>query len=802
MPHNIKDPQFYLGVVEDRMDPLMLGRVRVRVLGLHTYDKTLLPTEDLPWAYKVQPTTSGAITGIGHAPVGVMEGTWVLIQYIDPDKQMPFIVGSVGGIPQSKIPPLESFELLNGENNVVSSSANQGTPSTQQAPATAQQAQDALTTKTASQLTISQSTIANLKKSEAFKSCPYDDGVGVWTVGYGSTYLKSGAKVTKDTPCISESEADELLRYKISTEFEAAVKRNVRVTLTQSMYDSLVHMAYNVGIGGIATFIKESGLNSGNYQQAAEYMSDFRVRPGSSVEKGLRSRRSYERSLFLQDGVPSKDGTQVENTPQSLDKKEQEYRTANPAASDQQVRDAVYKITPFTGPQGFKDPSEKYPLKTHLDEPDTNRLARHQKIRDTIVYLKETARHLAVSKANQKGTWDQSPIPYNAKYPFNNVWQSESGHFQEFDDTPGRERTHSYHRSGTFTEVDHNGTQVNRIVGDGYQIYERNGFVYIVGNLDVTVDGATTLLIKNTLDVQVDGKTTINLHGDADLNVANNLNITTAGNVKWNVGGNFAVDARRIDLNSGVARGLSFVSYNGGEATSPAPLSVNVRGDEVADKYEFDSEEDQPAVREAYQKKMIEDGTATKEEMDKKPEVKDQVKPPDNGIQQKTVDCNVPGTQTSFTGSEQLSKYFKLSDLTANYSRKLNNNANTTPVQKFCNLKALAENCLDPIKAKWSNMQINSGFRDFVPPGGATTSQHMTGQAVDISFPGLSREALYDRIVEIQKMIPYDQLILEYASGPGWIHISFNTAGNRKQQFTMNHHKRVSKDMYTIVKIS
>ena len=43
--------------------------------------------------------------------------------------------------------------------------------------------------------------------------------------------------------------------------------------------------------------------------------------------------------------------------------------------------------------------------------------------------------------------------PYGAQYPFNHVRETESGHIQEFDDTPGRERIHEYHRAGTFYEL-------------------------------------------------------------------------------------------------------------------------------------------------------------------------------------------------------------------------------------------------------------------------------------------------------------------------------------------------------------
>ena len=53
--------QHFVGVVEDRNDPLSLGRCRVRAFGIHTEDKAMIPTEDLPWATPVMPFNS--ITG-------------------------------------------------------------------------------------------------------------------------------------------------------------------------------------------------------------------------------------------------------------------------------------------------------------------------------------------------------------------------------------------------------------------------------------------------------------------------------------------------------------------------------------------------------------------------------------------------------------------------------------------------------------------------------------------------------------------------------------------------------------------
>ena len=90
--------QFYVGVVEDRNDPLNLGRCKVRVAGIHTHDKTLLPTEDLPWAQVLQPISGGNWLNT----VAPREGTVVGIQFMDyPDCQIPIVMGILISIPQS-----------------------------------------------------------------------------------------------------------------------------------------------------------------------------------------------------------------------------------------------------------------------------------------------------------------------------------------------------------------------------------------------------------------------------------------------------------------------------------------------------------------------------------------------------------------------------------------------------------------------------------------------------------------------------------------------------------------------------
>ena len=92
---------WWQGVVEDRNDPLKLGRCRVRVLGYHTDKKTgyySIPVKHLPWATPMQPVTSAAMNGIGTTPMGPVEGTWGFGFFRDgKSAQEPVIIGTVGG---------------------------------------------------------------------------------------------------------------------------------------------------------------------------------------------------------------------------------------------------------------------------------------------------------------------------------------------------------------------------------------------------------------------------------------------------------------------------------------------------------------------------------------------------------------------------------------------------------------------------------------------------------------------------------------------------------------------------------
>jgi hypothetical protein len=108
------------------------------------------------------------------------------------------------------------------------------------------------------------------------------------------------------------------------------------------------------------------------------------------------------------------------------------------------------------------------------------------------------------------------------------------------------------------------------------------------------------------------------------------------------------------------------------------------------------------------------------------------------------------------------------------------------------NLQLLAQNCLEKIKVRFPDMKVTSGYRNFVPKGGATKSQHLQGQAADMQF-NCSRRQYYEIAKWIKDNVPYDQLLLEYkntGSKNPWIHISFKATGNRNQVMTFFNHKK------------
>ena len=134
-------------------------------------------------------------------------------------------------------------------------------------------------------------------------------------------------------------------------------------------------------------------------------------------------------------------------------------------------------------------------------------------------------------------SWTEPESPATSKYPYNNVKQTESGHFQEWDDTPGAERIRTQHRTGTFSEIHADGTRVDKIVGDNYEITARNNYVKVKGFCTVTIEGDSIVNIKGDKIERIEGNYYQEVQGNYEQLVKKKVKLTSGGDTAINVGG-------------------------------------------------------------------------------------------------------------------------------------------------------------------------------------------------------------------------------------------------------------------------
>ena len=252
---------------------------------------------------------------------------------------------------------------------------------------------------------------------------------------------------------------------------------------------------------------------------------------------------------------------------------------------------------------GFQDYSNaNYPKYT---ETDVNRLAvgDSDNPHNTLT-IRKADRDLAIGIAQIDGvfsgvaqiptdlditSWDEPITPYGAVYPRNHVYESEGGHLREMDDTPGAERIHERHASGTGYEIGPDGSKVTRVKKDNYEIVTNDNYLHIQGISRHTIDKGLRVRVNskgqagNNYNIEVGQGSNVNVEvnggninlttlgsgqegaGDINLNAARNLNIEVGGDMNVNVigaaienvaktkdefvVGNNTKTGKRIDLN-------------------------------------------------------------------------------------------------------------------------------------------------------------------------------------------------------------------------------------------------------------
>ena len=131
---------------------------------------------------------------------------------------------------------------------------------------------------------------------EGLRLKAYDDGVGVWTIGFGTTKYPNGIRVKKGDTCTLD-QAKAYMQNDLKS-FEQTVNNTVKVPLNQNQFDALVSLAYNIGSTAFKNSTLVKRLNEGNYNTAANQFNVW-VNAGGKRMQGLVNRRAAERTLFL-----------------------------------------------------------------------------------------------------------------------------------------------------------------------------------------------------------------------------------------------------------------------------------------------------------------------------------------------------------------------------------------------------------------------------------------------------------------------------------------------------------------------
>lgn len=788
---------FWVGVVEDRMDPLYLGRCRVRVFGVHTQDSFILPTMDLPWAVSVTPATSASMNGVGTAPVGPVEGTTVVGFFLDyPDTQMPAFIGSISGVPQSNNAPNDPNALSLVYDKVNEEPAYLD-PRDQENFSPEDTDFDALSPY---QLKCGEAGITQIKKILPLYLKAHWDGKQ-WVLGYNQPLIRGEG--VREGQTISSNEAEVELRSYITKIIEPKVRDAIKVDITQSMFDTFCILEFD------------------GKDDCCKVYDVINQRRYADVKDILNTQGKNELSrLFILDGMPKADGS----------------TDLSKAAYVEVIQEGEHLITghnPNPKPvfHNFGSPPVEWPRKLHLNEPDTNRLARHHNIRRTVVYQKEQELEEGITLANMELSWKHSEVPYNARYPYNHVIETESGHIIEVDDTPGCERINIHHKAGSFIEIDANGTRVSRTKGDVYEIMERNGFVHVKGHVvvnveggaNINVDGNADLHVGNNLYASVDNDAKLMVKGGMDMVidkqfqlVAESINIgATGGDINFVFPqGNFQADGRQVWLNSGKSTGPETVSIEDHRddieevEVSLTPLEVQTRVDEELTLIEFPEEDSAAAQhRQDLVKKGLETPTAFADPAIIRGEEVS------GGINSSTV-VEPKLVDPKNVATYQLSKYFNLGSLTQS-STISNRQHPVIPVHKLSeaqiitNLSRLATNCLDPIYETYK-FSITSGLRwpsSRYSIAGRAISRHEIGLAADLMFPGKTKKEVIHICRWITETVPYDTVLLEYSARTGnyWIHVQLTDGPLRNRNMTAiqrsNRTEIVSSSSFVVVDV-
>ena len=133
----------------------------------------------------------------------------------------------------------------------------------------------------------------------------------------------------------------------------------------------------------------------------------------------------------------------------------------------------------------------------------------------------------------------------------------------------------------------------------------------------------------------------------------------------------------------------------------------------------------------------------------------------------------------------QLTEHFNLREFVISATAVRHGLDNTPPAAAVERIRALCRGVLEPMRRRFGAIRITSGYRSEEVNrrvGGARTSQHLRGEAADVSVGSVEvGRKMYDFV---RSRLDFDQLIFERRrkTGARWLHVSFRADGNNRRQ--------------------
>jgi hypothetical protein len=427
---------WWQGFVEDVHDPMRLGRVRVRIVGWHNPDKADMPVEDLPWALPLMPLTSSSTTGIGASPTGLVPGAVVIGFFRDGAlAQQPIVFGTVPGIP-TEGPPGGSYGF--GDPRLTVATAGYYMPKESELGETGERGRYA-------------------PRSGHYVGETFAPGESLF--GEGNLDTVGG-----------------IAKYEYDFYSKGVTHKNSR-------YGNIYPRFWNGPTGAQGSIAPLSDVNTlaggCGPTHGSQILQDYIIdRGGLGVVLPVPKFRPYYEiplvgyniaDLVAQSGNPadfSEEGV-----------KKFDLGAGGGFRTGADIYGKIGGLPPQSSGASAADllPDGASPLLYGFETTTSMRgneyFERMFGITENYLVTKKDESGKEYLSYDENSPWLFFPpkgTTHTRIYPYNHVYESESGHIMEFDDTNGGERVKIAHRLGTSEEIIEDGSKIEQVVNDKY----------------------------------------------------------------------------------------------------------------------------------------------------------------------------------------------------------------------------------------------------------------------------------------------------------------------------------------------